>query len=223
MKIKKIAVIVGVSALTFATAGFAANHNTVSASDNPNTTSGPFLGANIGLARAYYGDLDKALREGSTSEHQGGFAAGVFGGYHINQYLDGELGYLYLPTNKYSFGEGEIKLKTQAVYGLAKAYLPLALVNESLSPLSLYGEGGVAYVMSKMTGSVPGLSFDLGHKNSWEPMYGAGVAYSVNQNAVINIGWTQIYGPKVKTSDNSLKSPLVNVASIGFTYRFVNL
>lgn len=224
MKINKFAVMVGAAALTVATAGFAASHNGGSF-DNPNAAPGVFLGGNLGLARANYGDLNTALKKNTKIDQRGGFAGGVFGGYHFNEYLDAEIGYLYLPTNKYSNANEKMKLRTQDIYALGKVYLPLAMIQPSLSHISLYGEGGAALTMSEFKGSskFQGSSFDTAKKKSWEPMYGAGVAYSINQNAVIDLGWTQIYGPKVSKDDTSLKAPLVNMAMVGFTYRFTNL
>ena len=218
---KKLLITIGSCALVgMSAASFAATAD----SSNVNDTSAPFIGGTVGFARANYGDLDKALYDAAPSSSQGGVDAGAYIGWHFNQYFDAQVGYLYLPTNKYSGGGNSLSLKTQAIDLLGKAYLPLSNLSSSITtPVSVYAQAGAAYVFSKFDGDVQGASFTVDKHDGLEPAYGVGVAYSFNKNVVADINWLQIYGPKVSAGDSSLKSPLINTINLGLTYRFTNL
>src|SRR3990167_6535109 len=231
---KKLLITIGSCALLGISASAFAVSNGVT--DN----SGFFVGGSLGLARANFGALDSDAKQDvqtwpSYSYLQGGVSAGAYAGWHFNQYFDAQLGYLYLPSNKYSASDGlgdseNATFKTQAIDVLGKAYLPLSQISPSLtSNFSVYAQGGMAYVMSRTSENVNLNIINVTgssslKRNAIEPAYGLGAAYAFNPHVVVDVNWLQIYGPKNSSVGPgvSLRSPLINTVNLGLTYRFVN-
>lgn len=241
-----IAASIAAAALGLSTVALADNAGT---GLNVNNTQGFYVGVQGGIARADYGNDIKNFVAAfpSSSYHQGGFGGRAFAGWHFNQYFDTELGYDYLPNNKYSasdvFGNTvDFKQKTYAFDLVAKASLPLEMVSTSLSNFSVYVKGGAAYVHATTdvnaniatTAAAPIVPIDT---NALIALGAGQVVTNVN-GSISKSAVMPTYGAGVAYSFNKNvvldlswtqiygkrtvdHTPMTNFLGLGLTYRFV--
>jgi opacity protein-like surface antigen len=212
--------------------------------------AGPYVGAQGGLARAYYGnDFKNTVEKFPTHDvTEGGFGGRLYAGWSFNPYLGIEGGYTQFANNKYSasasyddgFGDsisvsGDGKVKTNAWDVVGKVSLPFGSFNPALSGLSVYAKGGAAYVTADASGDVTASETIFGVTSTasqnfsgtahdWEPVVGAGIAYTFANNLGLDVSFTHTQGhnSSVNLQDGTVtvKAPSTNLAAIGVSYKF---
>lgn len=143
---------------------------------------GPYFGGDLG-----WGAIQR-------SSYSNGVVAGrIFGGYNLNNYLAGELGFTKLanvdehimlainpmgpPTTIYS------SAKTFAWDLVARANLPLQ------NGFSLFGRLGAAYLSQQYTYSTYINNFSA---DKIDPTFGLGASYDLNRHLAADISWMRI-------------------------------
>lgn len=211
-------------------------------------TPGFYLGVQAGTARADESKLNNALLavfnevgedmpSGSTltyTSSEGGFSGRIFGGYNFTRYFGIEAGYSKIANNSYDItyssignsGTSKLTLKTDAIDVVAKGYLPLDMLTDTLSEnLNLYGKAGLAYVNHKaessrsQTGAATITSTDS--KKQYRPVFGVGASYNFTKEVAMDISYTRIQGKGDLLADGFKNySPAVNMLALGVSYTF---
>jgi OOP family OmpA-OmpF porin len=197
--------------------------------------AGPYLGVQGGWSKADYGtDIKNTFKEGGkifgySSSKEGGFGGRAFVGWQFDPFLSVEAGYTQFAQNKYSFGFGpsndlDLKLKTNAWDMVGKLSLPFGPINAALNGFSIYGKAGGAYVTAEPSGdfvdAVNSNGGNLSKVHGWEPVAGAGLAYTFPNNIALDVSYTHIFGHKTDNEDDNLQVPLGNLAALGVSYKF---
>lgn len=149
----------------------------------PDAMTGFYLSPVVGYGKANNGD---SLKNQSTSSKEGGFAVHPSAGYLFNQYWGITLGYLGLPTNKYTINGLDYEVDNYAIDGYVILALPLGDFNNFLNRWSIFGKLGAAY--TKTTGALEG--------SGYSPAYGAGIDFKLNSKFSLVASWQQINGDK---------------------------
>ncbi len=165
--------------------------------------SGYYLGLNVGRAKA-----DMADKTGYSKKNTG-FASSAYFGYDINHYLAVELGYLYLPTVKYTNGpSSDINISHHAFATNILGKYPIG------EGFSVYAKLGGALVRAKQTG---GDQSDQ-TQNAAVLAYGGGIDY-----VFANVGGLHLdldYYHTSKKDTKTIDVPAENIATIGIRYQF---
>ena len=166
--------------------------------------SGYYLGLNMGRAKA-----DMADKSGYGKKEESGFASSAYFGYDINHYLAVELGYLYLPTVKYTDGsKSDINISNHAFATNIMGKYPVG------EGFSVYAKLGGALVRAKQTGGDQGDQT----QNATVLAYGGGIDY-----VFANVGGLHLdldYYHTNKKDTKSVDVPAQNIATIGIRYQF---
>jgi len=214
--------------LSAASLSFAAAPSLVSANN-----SGAYFGIGAGFGGMNTPKLssaDKALGNGSYSEHLRGFAARPYAGYlwaNNNWRYGVEAGYLYYPENKYTWDAGTNK-STLKYNGYA---IDLLGVGKYVfdNGFNVFAKAGAAYTYQK-TKFTNNMGTALGSFSKSEtkvlPELAGGVGYDFNQNFGMDVTLAHLFGNNPKNlSKATQKSDLTRVADVntimlGFTYHF---
>ena len=165
--------------------------------------SGYYLGLNMGRAKA-----DMADKPGYDKKNSG-FASSAYFGYDINHYFAVELGYLYLPTVKYTNGpKSDVNISNHAFATNIMGKYPVG------EGFSVYAKLGGALVRAKQTGG----SHDDQTQNATVFAYGGGIDY-----VFANVGGLHLdlnYYHTNKKNTKSIDVPAQNIATVGIRYQF---
>ena len=167
-------------------------------------SSGYYLGLNMGQARANLADKP------GYQKQETGFASSAYFGYDFNHYLAIELGYLYLPTAKYTDGPAGSDVNITN-HGFATNVLGKYPVGEGFS---VYAKVGGAILKAKQTGGTEGDKT----QNATVLAYGGGIDY-----VFANVGGLHLdldYYHTNKKNSKTVNVPAENIASVGIRYQF---
>ncbi len=167
----------------------------------PDSSSGFFLSPVVGYGKANNGN---SLKNQSTSSKEGGFAIHPSAGYLFNQYWGVTLGYLRMPSNKYTINGVEEKVDNYAIDGYVLLALPLGNLNSALNRWDIFGKVGAAY--TNTSGAMEG--------SGYSPAYGAGIDFKLNSKFALVASWQLIDGNK--TADH----PDDSFYGLGLVVRF---
>ncbi|MCL9782423.1 outer membrane beta-barrel protein [Vibrio sp. S4M6] len=150
-------------------------------------------------------------QDSMTKSHLSG---GVAVGYQqeLNDKWDAgaELGYSYFGTISNNVGSDELKFQSSSIdlAGVGTYHID--------EKWAVFGKGGVAYMMSKVTDSQGVLSGE--DSNEYKPLLGAGVRYSIDEQLSLQGTYTHYFGDNSNTSNNY--APVVNNFLVGVHYTF---
>jgi len=164
MSIKKTLLTASILAATAVSASAFAD-SSVSAFSVDNH-AGFVIGAQGGYANTNWDNVNPPAKDT-------GFAARVFAGYDMNQFLGLETGYTFLPKTT---GEG-YSIRNYAVDLLAKLSVPVSNV------FNIYAKAGAAYFNSRISVD----SWGTQNNSHIGPAFGVGAAYEVIPNLAIDL------------------------------------
>ncbi len=165
--------------------------------------SGYFVGLNLGEGRS---QIDSVA--GLNKKDKGLFGHVNFG-YDLNHYFAFQLGYLYLPTAKYTqVGMPDVNVKTSGYDGLLKAMYPVG------EGFAVYGDvGGAILSTSEEQEGAGKIS-----QNATVLAYGGGIDY-----VFANIGGLHLVADYYHTNKKATKTltvPAQDAVSLGIYYQF---
>jgi hypothetical protein len=180
-----------------------------------------YIGGQIGYGVTDYGSKAKNVFDQfpTHSYDEDGVAGRVFLGYQFTPVIGLEAGYSLFSDNIYKsagFGSAvKYRLETDAADLLAVVRTPFQPFGQNGPVLSV--KGGAAYVMSHATlsGHITGSGFTAkGSRDNWEPEAGISLGYKLENNMLVDLSYQHIFGP------GDIRSPKIDFASIGVTYKF---
>ena len=211
--------LIGASALTLATAGFAAQP----ASFDPGT-QGFYIGADVGYGIT---TCDKCsfktteARNTISSSSNNGVPATLFGGYQLNQYVALEAGWGALPGVSYKaslslpLGSGNSSETATAThfYGAIKGMLPLP------KRFGLFGKVGYDHMsISSTSATVLGQSISSDSFNVSGILLAAGASYDIKPNLALTLAYNQLLNSG--TQSGTTQKINVSYGTLGLTYLF---
>lgn len=166
-------------------------------------SSGYFVGLNLGEGRSDVANI------ASFDTQNKGFVGHFYVGYNLNHYLAFQIGYLYLPSVKYTqAGVSDINIDTSGFDGVLKAKYPLG------EGFSLYADaGGVIASTSQKQVGVAKLS-----QNATVFAYGGGLDY-----VFANVGGLHLLLDYFHADEKMTKALVVSAQdaiSMGIYYQF---
>jgi len=179
------------------------------------TGAGGYFGLMLGQTNLHGENQTFTLEPGETGTVKPdgkGIGTRLFAGYNMNQYAAIEGGFTYYSSMKYNTTLVSNNVKTRAASFdlLGKGMLPLAD-----SGFGVFGKLGGAYLNSKTTGSVEGISLPSSSSSSFRPVVGVGVSYDMTQNWVADLSYTRIL-----YNSSQVKNP--DFIALGISYHLLD-
>ncbi len=202
--IKRLGLVILLSLCSTAIYAEDATSTAVPAARDTYYTSGYILGLNLGQATIEAQDVPTYNANGQ------GFAARPYIGYQFSPYASAEIGYVFLPTLKYTSDTGgaAFRVSTNAFDLLIGGKFPLG------EGFAVYGKVGAA--MLKSTQSISGAGST--NQNATVFAYAGGIDY-----AFANIGGLHMILDYYHTDDkntNTFQIPALHMYSAGIYYLF---
>jgi len=198
-----------------------------------NYLPGPYIGGQAGWGRIDEGQGYQKWADSQPTRkiHLGTFSSlkGALG-YSFIPFFSVEGSYNYYPENNYSDTNNySINVKTYAIDLVGKVIVPLAILNESLYRLGIYGKFGGAYLNTKINSTIAGGSKKQSN-NSIRPTYGFGITFSFTDNIALEGSFSSICGKNRVNSysgDATLlaanPTPSANLFALGLYYKFTGI
>ncbi len=169
---------------------------------------GWYVGTNQGISRAY----NKSY-PGSSVKHTG-YGFSFEGGYRINLYLAGEVGYSHYAATQINNSAGnQAASDSHYAFDLAgKLILPFGNTGAEL-----YGKAGVARVKSNLgvnaaNAALNHLTYTPGSSCATGVYAAGGVEYAIIPHLLVNLQWARAQGNKYTGN--------MNLSSLGLSYIF---
>ena len=198
MSIKKSLLTASVLAATLVSASAFAGSSASALSIDSN--AGFIVGLQGGYANTNWDNLEPAAKDT-------GFAARVFAGYDMNQFLGLETGYTFLPrTTGTAPLLGNYSVRNYAVDLLAKLSVPVSNV------FNIYAKAGAAYFNSRVSIDSVGTQ----NQSHIGPAFGVGAAYEVIPNLAIDLSWMRFSGDNALTHNYQ---PNPDMVLLGVSYK----
>lgn len=214
---------------------------------------GFYAGVQLGYGQQYISNpnLQSAVSSGllatsstSNSDTKGGLAGGADIGWQFNDYFGLELGYLYFPNSEFSssatgvdsfinstVNSANVTSKEQAIDLMLKGSIPFGAC------FGGYVKAGAAYVQNKLdfsatsstatsSGVVTNTISGNDTNNKVKPIAAAGFTYDINENVVVDLSYTYLFGSSSSNSSfsnfgsNSSNVPRAGLVALGITYYF---
>jgi OmpA-OmpF porin, OOP family len=187
------ALIPGIPVLTVVLGAVAASVATGVRAETPqliDETRGFYAGAGIG--RSDYQDGCSTPGAVTTSCDTRDTAWKAYGGYQLNKWLSGEVGYVEFGNATYggTFGGAPFtgKTETWGISAEAVGQFPIPVDNSWLNKISILGKIGTMYWDQKL--STSGLA-PSGSDTGWGLAWGAGLQYTFNEHIGVRAEWEQ--------------------------------
>ena len=188
------------------------------------STTGPYIGANVGTTRAQFNNdsinstlAGQGLTVTSRTEDNSSTGYKLFGGYQLNRNLAVEGGYFDLGRFNYSVNTTPLGTFTSdaRVRGLNLDLLGILPLTDQFS---VFGRVGAAYAQSRAnftrTGAMP-LSSSPTSRNDTNLKVGLGMQYAITEALAVRAELE-----RYRISDPIRNRGNIDMASIGLVYRF---
>ena len=188
------------------------------------STTGPYIGANLGATRAHFNNdsinsslATQLLTASSRTEDNSSTGLKLFGGYQLNRNFAVEGGYFDLGRFNYAFNTtplGTFASDTR-VRGLNLDLVGLLPLTEQFA---VFGRVGAAYAQSRAnftrTGALP-LSGASTRRNDTNLKVGLGLQYAITEALAVRAELE-----RYRINDPVRNRGYIDMASVGLVYRF---
>lgn len=155
--------------------------------------SGWYLRGDVGynLNKSVY-DLDLPFLEIDSTRFTGGIGVG----YHLNDYLRGELNLAFVSQDKYrqDFGAFEVSAKNSVWSGMVNGYYDLA----TISGFTPYVGAGIGLLHSRSEVAIDNVTVASDRQYELAYSLGAGVNYQLSKNLSMDVGYQYLASPGIK-------------------------
>jgi OOP family OmpA-OmpF porin len=174
--------------------------------------------AGAGIGRSDYQDGCNSPGAVTSSCDTRDTAWKAYGGYQLNKWLSGEVGYLDFGNANYGGAYNgtpfSAQTKTWGISAQAVGQLPIPIDNSWLNKVAILGKIGTVYWDQKVDSNIGPLS---GSDTGWGLAWGFGLQYTFNEHVGIRAEWEQFNN--VGTASTGGQSD-IQMWTIGVNYKF---
>ena len=179
------------------------------------TGAGGYFGLMLGQTNLHGQNQTITIAPGVTEtvKPQGsGIGTRLFAGYNMNKYAAIESGFTFYSSMSYKteIFSNNVKTRAASFDVLGKGMFPFADTG-----FGIFGKLGGAYLSSKTTGSVEGVSIPSSSSSTVRPVIAVGLSYDLTQNWVADLSYTRI-----QYSTSQIKNP--DFIALGISYHLVD-